>query len=135
MKTCSCGRCKRGAGTGPHHESYCDEYAPEPGTKLPEWKDETGYTYSKPKSEQPVRVMTLEMDGMRLTVHRLHGLTGWFWSMQDSYRDLVRDRELTDGDLEEAKTLALQEATVLMQERTERYEQVRDGLRRMRGDG
>ena len=45
---------------------------------------------------------------------------------------MVRDRELTEGDLEEAKELALSHATALLQARIERYEDLIDTVDRMR---
>ena len=131
-ETCGCGRCTRGSGTGPHHESYCDEYASEPGIKPPEWEDDTSYSYMTPRREQPVRVVSIELDGMQLVVHRLVQLPGWYCSLTDNGRSLARDRVLSedDIDLEEAKLRGLQMGLALLDEHATRYGELAEKLRR-----
>jgi hypothetical protein len=92
------------------------------GAQLPEWKDEGSKG----------RVVSLELDGMRLILHRLIRHPGWYCSMQDDHRDLFRDRTLTedDIDIEDAKILALQLGLAELQERTERYREMVETLRR-----
>lgn len=122
--TCGCGRSKKGACTGPHHESYCDEYARTRGAELPTWRDDDGKG----------RVLSLELEGMRLILHRLIHHPGWYCSMQDDHRDLFRDRTLTedDIDIEDAKVLALRLALTELQERTERYEEMIETFGRLK---
>ena len=93
------------------------------------WQDDTGYTYLKPKAEQPVRVVSIETNGTRLIVHRLHGCDGWFMSLRDEGRTLVSDHLLTEGDdLDEAKCMALAFGIDLLAERVTQYQDVIDKL-------
>lgn len=98
-----------------------------------QWVDDTSYTYERPKSEQPVRILSLQLDGMRLVLHRLVNLPGWYCSMTDNGRSLVRDRLLTEAevDVEEAKLLALAQGIDELQECTGRYERL---LAQFKGD-
>lgn len=95
------------------------------------WQDDTGYTYSKPRSEQPVRVVSVETQQTRLIVHRLHGCTGWYMSLRDDTGYLARDSLLSDDndlDLETAKCIALSHAIDLLEERSKRYRELIDNL-------
>ena len=43
----------------------------------PAWKDVTGYGHGERGTAEP-RAWELDLAGLRVTVHRLHGLPGWY---------------------------------------------------------
>lgn len=105
--------------TGPR-QTYSGKYG-----ALPAWKDET-----EPAGQQPVQVVVLELYGVRLVVHRLPGLPGWYCSLRDRSETLVRDRLLSNQDsLEEAKMLAIVQAIERLTQQVARYDEMIERLK------
>ncbi len=71
------------------------------------WVDETSYQRGERGNIEPC-VWTLKTDDLRLSVHRIYGLEGWFMSAFGIIR--FSDQELTGiEDVEKAKFVALEE--------------------------
>lgn len=45
-----------------------------------QWKDETSYSQNEKRNETEPRVWEVRFDDMRVVVHRIHRLKGWFVS-------------------------------------------------------
>lgn len=67
------------------------------------WKDESGYSHGQRGKVEP-SVLTCEADYLTVTVHRLHGLQGWFLNCRAL--DMV-DRALDSPELKFAQDQAV----------------------------
>lgn len=68
-----------------------------------EWKDTT--SYSRSDTKRIPRIYELKINDLRIIVHRVTHLEGWFLSV---YHKLpIRDRFLGDIDIEDAKQEAI----------------------------
>lgn len=61
---------------------------------MKQWKDTTSYPRGERGSVEP-RILDLDLDGLRVTVHRIHGIDDqWFGTCRAMG---VKDRELTSN--------------------------------------
>lgn len=67
---------------------------------MSEWKDSTSYSRGERGSTEP-RAWDLDLDGLRVTVHRIHRIDGlWFGTC---YAMGITDKQLGRPDIESAR--------------------------------
>ena len=79
-----------------------------------QWKDQT--SYSQNEKDRTPRVLTLEADNIRISVHRYIGLDGWFLSTRP---DMFDKSTLVSTNIEDAKIEAIQKVTSRLLEMVE----------------
>lgn len=72
-------------------------------TRLMEWQDKT--SYSKGDKERVPRVLEINVEGLRVVIHRIIHCEGWYLTV---YELNIDDRYLETDDLEDAKNRGLE---------------------------
>lgn len=75
------------------------------------WKDET--TYARGETDRTPRVWALRAHNLRLAVHRIHHLEGWFMSCAPFFKN----RAMTaSDDVEQLKSIAIERLRLCLDE-------------------